>query len=74
MHPNYGFIKQLDAFASCDYEPCPTNEAYIAWKKRQEQDVTGFLNTLFDTTPIILNQLHLSRYVYIPSILNHKLL
>ena len=24
IHPNYGFIKQLDAFTKCDYEPCPS--------------------------------------------------
>ncbi|KIM38743.1 hypothetical protein M413DRAFT_51531, partial [Hebeloma cylindrosporum] len=32
IHPNYGFIKQLDAFAKCDYEPCPSHPTYRSWR------------------------------------------
>jgi len=60
VHPNYGFLKQLDAFAECAYEPSPTNPAYISWKRKQKQNVTGFLNQIADTTPVIPGQLFLS--------------
>jgi len=60
IQPNYGFIKQLDAFAQCDYHPSPQNPAYISWKRRQEQDVTLFLNQIIDTVPVIPNQLFIS--------------
>ena len=63
VHPNYGFLKQLDAFAECAYEPSPTNPAYISWKRKHKQNVTGFLNQIADTTPVIPGQLFLSRYV-----------
>ncbi|KAK0207140.1 protein-tyrosine phosphatase-like protein [Desarmillaria ectypa] len=60
VHPNYGFIKQLDAFADCGYAPSPSHPIYVSWKRRQKQNVTAFLNCIVDTTPIITNQLFLS--------------
>ncbi|KIK63727.1 hypothetical protein GYMLUDRAFT_986523 [Collybiopsis luxurians FD-317 M1] len=60
IQPNYGFLKQLEAFAKCEYHPSPENPAYISWKRRQEQDVTLFLNQMFDTIPVIPNRLFLS--------------
>lgn len=60
---NYGFVKQLHAFALCSYEPCKTNPAYISWKRRQMQDVRGYLNKLSDTTPIVPDQLFMTRRV-----------
>ncbi|KAF7775665.1 hypothetical protein Agabi119p4_4058 [Agaricus bisporus var. burnettii] len=59
-HPNYGFIKQLDTYSKCQFDPCPTNPVYRSWKKRQEQDVTSFLNQLVDTVSIIPEKLLLS--------------
>lgn len=61
VHPNYGFLKQLDVFAECAYEPTPTHPAYLAWKLRQGQNVTRFLNQLLDTVSIIPDELYLSR-------------
>lgn len=52
IHPNYGFIRQLQAFAQCDYKPSPENEAYLAWKRRSKRDVSNFINSLNDTIPI----------------------
>jgi len=60
VHPNYGFVKQLQAFAECNYEPSSTNEAYCEWKRHQEHDVTNFINKMLDTTPILPDQLFLS--------------
>ncbi|KAF9449058.1 DSPc-domain-containing protein [Macrolepiota fuliginosa MF-IS2] len=60
VHPNYGFIKQLDTYVKCQFEPCSSNPVYRSWKKRQEQDVTNFLNQLVDTVSIIPNKLLLN--------------
>jgi dual specificity phosphatase 12 len=61
VHPNYGFIKQLDTYAKCQFEPCKTNPVYRSWKKKQRQDVTSFLNQLVDTISIIPEKLLLNR-------------
>ncbi|KAA1466633.1 phosphatases II [Dentipellis sp. KUC8613] len=58
--PNYGFLKQLEAFAACAYEPTPTSAPYRAWKRRQRQDVNSFLCSVSDTIPIIHDRLYLS--------------
>lgn len=68
VHPNYGFLKQLQAFAECGYAPSPTNPAYIAWKHRRKRDVTRFLNKLVDTVAIIPDKLFLNECV--PSVLS----
>ncbi|KAL4256594.1 protein-tyrosine-phosphatase [Pleurotus pulmonarius] len=60
VHPNYGFVRQLHAFADCGYDPSPDNKAYIAWKRTQSRNVTKFLKTVVDTTPVIPEQLYLS--------------
>ncbi|KAJ4464627.1 protein-tyrosine phosphatase-like protein [Lentinula edodes] len=60
VQPNYGFLKQLDAFGQCGYHPSAEHPAYISWKRRQEQDVTVFLNQMIDTIPVIRQQLYLS--------------
>ncbi|KAJ3754508.1 protein-tyrosine phosphatase-like protein [Lentinula raphanica] len=59
VQPNYGFLKQLDAFGQCGYHPSADHPAYISWKRRQEQDVTVFLNQMIDTIPVIRQQLYL---------------
>ncbi|KAF9780038.1 protein-tyrosine phosphatase-like protein [Thelephora terrestris] len=60
VHPNYGFLKQLHAFAACNYKPAPCNSAYRTWKRRQAQDVNHFLNIMSDTTLVIPDQLMMS--------------
>lgn len=60
IHPNYGFIKQLEVFADCNYEPSPSQLAYTKWKRHQRRNVTQFLNSMIDTTEIIHDQLLLS--------------
>ncbi|KAJ4488368.1 protein-tyrosine phosphatase-like protein [Lentinula aciculospora] len=60
VQPNYGFLKQLNAFAQCGYHPSAEHPAYISWKRRQEQDVTTFLNQMIDTVSVIRHQLYLS--------------
>ncbi|TFY75105.1 hypothetical protein EWM64_g8907 [Hericium alpestre] len=60
VQPNYGFIKQLQTFAACNYEPSRINPAYRAWKRRQRQDVNHFLTIVHDTTAIIPDKLYLS--------------
>ncbi|KAG6878804.1 hypothetical protein C0992_007648 [Termitomyces sp. T32_za158] len=60
IHPNYGFIKQLEAFAECQYNPCPANPAYCRWKRQQKRNVTQFLNHMVDTSIIIPDKLLLS--------------
>ncbi|KAI0068524.1 phosphatases II [Artomyces pyxidatus] len=58
--PNYGFIKQLQTFCACAYEPTRADATYRAWKRRHRQDVTSFLNCLSDTTCVIPDRLFLS--------------
>ncbi|KAJ8093301.1 hypothetical protein PM082_020787 [Marasmius tenuissimus] len=58
--PNYGFLKQLDVFAECGYQPSSENPSYLCWKRIQEQHVTRFLQQMIDTTPIIPDKLLLS--------------
>ncbi|KAF5372859.1 hypothetical protein D9758_001751 [Tetrapyrgos nigripes] len=60
IQPNYGFIKQLDAFEDCAYSPSTRNAVYVSWKRKQGQKVTAFLNQMIDTVAIIPNQLFLS--------------
>jgi len=60
IHPNYGFLRQLQAFQACGYDPSPTNDAYLAWKRGSQRDVNHFLNMLTDTAHIHPYKLHLS--------------
>ncbi|KAF9226971.1 phosphatases II [Gyrodon lividus] len=60
VHPNYGFIKQLHAFADCRYKPSCTNSEYIAWKRRQKRDVTKYLNLIADSIPVVPDQIYLT--------------
>ncbi|KAG6373905.1 protein-tyrosine phosphatase-like protein [Boletus reticuloceps] len=60
IHPNYGFVRQLHAFAKCRYRPSWTNSEYIAWKRRQKREVTKYLNLLTDCIPVIPDQLYLT--------------
>ncbi|KAF9235227.1 protein-tyrosine phosphatase-like protein [Melanogaster broomeanus] len=60
VHPNYGFMKQLHAFAQCRYQPSCANSEYITWKRRQKRDVTKYLNLIHDSIPVIPNQLYLT--------------
>ncbi|KAG6825364.1 hypothetical protein H0H92_003960, partial [Tricholoma furcatifolium] len=60
IHPNYGFVKQLEVFAECQYLPSPTNDVYCRWKRQKTRNVTQFLNHMVDTTTILPNQLHVS--------------
>ncbi|TRM68074.1 hypothetical protein BD626DRAFT_480698 [Schizophyllum amplum] len=60
VRPNYGFLRQLDVFAECNYAPSPENPAYLSWKRRHKQEMTAFLNKIVDTTGIIPDQLYLS--------------
>jgi len=41
IHPNYGFIKQLDTFAKCNYEPSPSHPTYRSWKRRHSWKVAS---------------------------------
>ncbi|KAF8806013.1 phosphatases II [Phlegmacium glaucopus] len=56
-HPNYGFIKQLDIFEKCGYEPSSSHPQYRSWKRRHVQDVNNYLNHLVDTVAIIPDKL-----------------
>ncbi|KAF8432956.1 protein-tyrosine phosphatase-like protein [Boletus edulis BED1] len=60
IHPNYGFVRQLHAFAKCRYRPSWTNSEYIAWKRRQKREVTKYLNLLTDCIPVVPDQLYLT--------------
>jgi len=60
------FIRQLQAFQACGYNPSPINDAYMAWKRSSKRDVTYFLNILNDTTRIDPYKLYMSRYALPP--------
>ncbi|KAI5987750.1 hypothetical protein F5J12DRAFT_553926 [Pisolithus orientalis] len=60
VHPNYGFRKQLQAFADCRFNPSCTNAEYIAWKRRQKRDATKYINLVTDTIPVIPDQLYIN--------------
>lgn len=57
VHPNYGFIKQLDAFARCAFEPHHRHPAYRSWKRFSMQDVTHYLNRMEDIATILPDKL-----------------
>ncbi|PPQ73826.1 hypothetical protein CVT26_012141 [Gymnopilus dilepis] len=59
-HPNYGFVKQLDVFRKCDFQPDVAHPAYRSWKRRYQQDVTYYLNHAADTVSIIEDKLLLT--------------
>ena len=61
VHLNYGFIKQLDVFAKCEYQPSVSHPAYLTWKRRHVQDATRYLNYMADTVSIITDKLLLTR-------------
>ncbi|KAF8998776.1 hypothetical protein BDQ17DRAFT_1361590, partial [Cyathus striatus] len=52
-HPNYGFLKQLEAFEECGYEPSPRHPAYLAWR-RHKRDVGRFLGCMGDVALVKL--------------------
>ena len=58
--PNSGFVKQLDAFEACDYDPTPSAPAYIRWKDVRERDITDFMGSMVEMTSIISHQLFLN--------------
>ncbi|KIY65056.1 DSPc-domain-containing protein [Cylindrobasidium torrendii FP15055 ss-10] len=60
IRPNYGFIKQLEVFAQCGYDPNSHHPSYISWKRSQQHHITSFLNRMVDTTAIIPDRLYLS--------------
>lgn len=70
IHPNYGFIKQLEAFAECQYNPCPSSSVYCRWKRHQKRNVTQFLNQMVDTSIILPDKLLLSRSVVYCTVLS----
>ncbi|KAF7353852.1 Phosphatases II [Mycena venus] len=53
VQPNYGFVKQLEAFLECGCAPSATHPAYVSWKRRQKKDVTNFLKYLMDCAVIV---------------------
>ncbi|TFK23533.1 phosphatases II [Coprinopsis marcescibilis] len=59
VHPNYGFIKQLESFEKCKYGPTPVHPAYRSWKRKHVQDVTCYLNRLEDIAAIVPDRLML---------------
>jgi len=61
IRPNYGFIKQLQAFATFSCNPTPNTAAYTSWKRRHRMDVTNYLNKLNNTIPVIQNNLYVTR-------------
>jgi len=67
IHPNYGFLEQLDAFVDCRYSPTPIHPCYLKWKRFHARKVTRFLNQVTDTVFIIPRKLLLSRQVQSPS-------
>ncbi|KJA17715.1 hypothetical protein HYPSUDRAFT_1004786 [Hypholoma sublateritium FD-334 SS-4] len=60
VHLNYGFIKQLDVFAKCEFQPSVSHPVYISWKRRHIQDATRYLNYMADTVSIIPDKLLLT--------------
>ncbi|CAK5279122.1 unnamed protein product [Mycena citricolor] len=60
VQPNYGFRKQLDTFADCQYSPSASHPAYLSWKRKHKQDVTNFLNQIVDTVTMVPNALFLN--------------
>lgn len=57
--PNYNFIRQLQVFSECNYNPSEGAAPYIAWKKRQDLDQTYSLRVI-DGMPVIPDRLFLS--------------
>ena len=69
-NPNYGFIKQLDIFEKCGYEPSPSHSLYRSWKRRHVQDINSYLSHLIDTVAIIPDKLLMARFVSKPPVIH----
>ncbi|KAJ7493331.1 protein-tyrosine phosphatase-like protein [Mycena galericulata] len=57
--PNYNFVRQLQVFSECNYDPSDEAAPYIAWRARQEFDETHSLRVI-DAMPVIEDRLFLS--------------
>ena len=60
--PNYGFIKQLDVFEKCGFEPSLSHPQYRSWKRRHVQDVNNYFSHLVDTVAIVPDKLLMTRF------------
>ncbi|KZP09985.1 phosphatases II [Athelia psychrophila] len=60
VHPNYGFIRQLQTYQACNYEPSPENVVYTAWKRKAKRDVAGYLRMWSDTIRFSPMNLHVN--------------
>lgn len=55
------FIRQLQTYQACGYDPSPDNDAYIAWKRKAKRDVAGYLRMWSDTTRFSPMNLYINR-------------
>lgn len=53
IHPNYGFLKQLEKFEQCNHTaPSPRDPTYRSWKRKYVQDVQSYLGYAGDVVSI----------------------
>lgn len=52
VRPNYGFIRQLHAFAECEHAPSAVHPAYKAWRRRAAREVAPLLSALGDAASL----------------------
>jgi dual specificity phosphatase 12 len=58
-HPNYGFLRQLHAFAACGYAPSAQPEL-VTLRSRARRDVRVFLAALGDVVPLDGARVHVA--------------
>lgn len=61
VHPNYGFLKQLEVFEACHCSISDESSEYITWKRKHRKLVSAYVSALADITTIIPGKLHLCR-------------
>lgn len=59
VHPNYGFLKQLEVFEACHCSISDESSEYITWKRKHRKLVSAYVSALADITTIIPGKLHL---------------
>jgi hypothetical protein len=59
---NPKFMRQLEIFEKCNYQPSPTHEAYVLWKQKRDDELTALVRNIKVDT-IVPEQFFLIRYV-----------
>ncbi|KAF6751546.1 protein-tyrosine phosphatase-like protein [Ephemerocybe angulata] len=60
IHPNYGFLKQLQIYVQCGYAFKPKDPTYRSWKRRYTHGVRQYLEYAEDVAIIVPDRLSIA--------------